>query len=104
MSPCSIERLTFKNINATNCHVAGAYICGLPEKKITRLTFENINFEYAKEAKSGVAAMMLGCDEASKQGLVVSNVEELILKNVNINGCEGEAIVAENVDVIKKDN
>ena len=48
--------------------------------------------------------MMLGCDEASKQGLVVSNVEELILKNVNINGCEGEAIVAENVDVIKKDN
>ena len=27
--------------------------------------------------------MMLGCDEASRQGLIVSNVEKLILKNVN---------------------
>lgn len=94
----SIKRLTFKNIKATNCHVAGAYICGLPESKIDRLTFENINFEYAQEAKSGVAAMMLGCDEGSKQGLVVSNVKELVLKNVNINGCEGDKIVQDNVD------
>ncbi len=99
----SIDRLTFRNINATNCHVAGAYICGLPEKKIERLTFENINFEYAKDAKSGVAAMMLGCDEASRQGLVVSNVKELILKNVNVNGCEGEAVVADNVDNIVRE-
>ena len=95
--------MTFRNINATNCHVAGAYICGLPEKKIERLTFENINFEYAKDAKSGVAAMMLGCDEASRQGLVVSNVKELILKNVNVNGCEGEAVVADNVDNIVRE-
>lgn len=94
----SIKRLTFKNIKATNCHVAGAYICGLPESKIDRLTFENIDFEYAQEAKSGVAAMMLGCDEGSKQGLVVSNVKELVLKNVNINGCEGDKIVQDNVD------
>ena len=72
-------------------------------EKIERLTFENINFEYAKDAKSGVAAMMLGCDEASRQGLVVSNVKELILKNVNVNGCEGEAVVADNVDNIVRE-
>ena len=47
--------------------------------------------------------MMLGCDEASRQGLIVSNVEKLILKNVNIEGCDGEAIVAENVDKIERD-
>lgn len=100
----SIKKLTFKDINATNCHVAGAYICGLPESKIEKLTFENINFSYAENAKSGVAAMMLGCDEGSKQGLVVSNIEKLVLNNVNISGCEGEAIVAENVDeIIRKD-
>ncbi|MDO5403073.1 MAG: glycoside hydrolase family 28 protein [Eubacteriales bacterium] len=96
----SIKRLTFKNIKASNCHVAGAYICGLPESKIDRLTFENIDFEYAKDAKSGVAAMMLGCDEGSRQGLIVSNVKELVLKNVNINGCEGDKIVQDNVDSI----
>ncbi|MDD3239310.1 MAG: glycoside hydrolase family 28 protein [Lachnospira sp.] len=96
----SIKRLTFKDIKATNCHVAGAYICGLPESKIDRLTFENIDFDYAKEAKSGVAAMMLACKEGSKQGLVVSNINELVLKNVNINGCDGDAIVQDNVDQI----
>ena len=76
----SIKRLKFKDIKATNCHVAGAYICGLPEMKIEELRFENIDFNYAENAKSGVAAMMLGCDEASKQGLVVSNIKKLILK------------------------
>ena len=99
----SIKSLTFKDINAKNCHVAGAYIFGLPESKVEKLTFENINFSYAKDAKSGVAAMMLGCDEASRQGLIVSNVEKLILKNVNIEGCDGEAIVADNVDKIERD-
>lgn len=99
----SIKRLKFKDIKATNCHVAGAYICGLPEMKIEELRFENIDFNYAENAKSGVAAMMLGCDEASKQGLIVSNIEKLILKNVNITGNDGEVIVATNVDTIERD-
>ena len=52
----------------------------LPESKIEKLTFENIDFTYAKDAKPGVAAMMLGCDEAVKQGLIINNAKELILK------------------------
>ncbi len=96
----SIGRLLFKNIEAKNCHVAGTYICGLPESKIKELTFENINFTYAEDAKSGVAAMMVACEEGSKQGIIASNVEKLILKNVNIDGCVGEQIVATNVDEI----
>ena len=96
----SIKKLTFKDIKASNCHVAGTYICGLPESKIKELRFENISFTYAEEAKSGVAAMMIGCDEASKQGLYALNVEKLILKNVDVKGCVTEAIIAENVDEI----
>ncbi len=96
----AIKRLTFKNIDAKNCHVAGTYIYGLPESKIEELTFENINFSYAEDAKPGVAAMMLGCDEASRQGLIACNVKKLVLKNVNIEGNDGEAIIAENVDEI----
>lgn len=99
----SIKRLAFKNIKATNCHVAGAYICGLPESKIERLTFENIDISYAENAKSGVAAMMLACEESSKAGIIVSNINELILKNVNVNGCEGEAVVADNADNIVRE-
>jgi len=97
-----IKRLTFKNIKARNCHVAAAYITGLPERKITCLTFENVDVSYAKEAKSGVAAMMIGCEESSRAGILAMNVEKLVLKNVNIEGCEGEAVIAENVDKISK--
>lgn len=98
----SIKRLTFRNIKATNCHIAAAYITGLPENKITCLTFENVEVSYAKDAKPGVAAMMLGCDESCKAGILALNCKELILKNVNIEGCSGEDIVAENVDQIIK--
>ena len=73
------------------------------ESKIEELVFENINITYADNAKSGVAAMMLGCDEASRQGMVVSNIKNLILKNVHVTGCDGEKIIADNVDAIVKE-
>ena len=41
-------------------------------------------------------------DEAVKQGLIINNAKELILKNVNITGCEGEPVVTGNVDKIIK--
>jgi polygalacturonase len=97
-----IKRLTFRNIDAKNCHVAAAYITGLPERKITCLTFENVNVSYAAEPKSGVAAMMLGCNESCRMGIYALNAEKLILKNVNIMGCEGQDVIAENVDEIEK--
>lgn len=96
-----IDRLVFKNIEAHNCHVAAAYIYGLPEKKISSVTFENIHVDYAKEPKSGVAAMMLGCDEGRLQGIVAANIEELVVKNVVVEGCEGETFVLTGIDNIK---
>lgn len=98
----SIKRLAFRNIKADNCHVAAAYITGLPEQKIECLTFENVDVNYAKDAKSGVAAMMTGCDETCKAGILALNVSKLVLKNVNISGCEGEAVTALNVDGIER--
>lgn len=99
----AIKNLVFKNIVAHNCHVAAAYIYGLPEQKINSITFENIQVDYAKDAKSGVAAMMIGCDEASKQGIIIGNCNTLNLKNVKIEGCVGENIVADGVDVINQE-
>ena len=98
----AIKRLAFKNIDAVNCHVAGAYIYGLPESKIEEAVFENINISYADEPKSGVAAMMLGCDEACRQGIIANNIKHLVLTNVNVDGCEGEAVVAGNIDEITR--
>ncbi len=95
-----IDRLTFKNIECHNCHVAGAYIYGLPEQKIAEVTMENVNIDYAEDAKSGVAAMMLGCDASSKRGIVAANVKNLKLVNVSVNGAEGEPYELINVDSV----
>ena len=46
--------------------------------------------------------MMLGCDEASRQGMIVSNIKKLVLNNVCVTGCDGEEIVSDNVDDIIK--
>lgn len=98
----SIKNLTFRNIEAHNCHVAAAYIYGLPEQKIESITFENVHVDYAEDAKAGVAAMMVGCEESCRKGIVIGNCKNLILKNVNIQGCEGEEIEANGVDNITK--
>ncbi len=96
----AIKRLMFKDIEATNCHVAASYIYGLPESKIEEVVFENVSVSYAKEPKSGVAAMMIGCDEAVLQGLIVNNAKKLVLKNVKVEGASTEAVVADNIDEI----
>ena len=95
-----IDRLTFRNIECHNCHVAGAYIYGLPEQKIAEVTMENVHIDYAEDAKSGVAAMMLGCDASSRRGIVAANVKKLTLINVSINGADGEPYELINVDSV----
>jgi hypothetical protein len=47
--------------------------------------------------------MMTGCEEASRQGMIVNNVKELVMKNVEVIGCEGEPVVADNVDTFIKE-
>lgn len=86
----SIKKLVFKNIECTNCHVAGVYIYGLPEKKIESIKMENIHITYAENAIPGTAAMMIGCEEGSKQGVFIRNVENLEMNNVVVEGNVGE--------------
>lgn len=87
----SIKKLVFRNIICTNCHVAGVYMYGLPEKKIESIEMENIHITYAENAIPGTAAMMIGCEEGSKQGIFIRNVEDLSMKNVIVEGNVGEA-------------
>lgn len=83
----------FKNIDATNCHVAASYLYGLPEKKIKSVKFENVNISFADKKVAGVPAMMDGVDEMTGLGLFAKNVEKLEIVNVNISGQTGEAFI-----------
>ncbi|MBR4993653.1 MAG: glycoside hydrolase family 28 protein, partial [Lachnospiraceae bacterium] len=97
-----IKRLEFEDIDATNCHVAAAYVEGLPEAKIEELIMRHINVSYAENPKCDVPAMSLGVEKSSKRGVFIKNVKRVFLDHVDINGAEGEAFAIENVDEINR--
>ena len=93
-----IRTLTFRNIEAKNCHVAAAYMYGLPEKKIGLVEMENVHVSFAEHPQSGQPAMMEGCDEhTSRQGIYANNIDTLILRNVRVEGQAGEPAETENI-------
>lgn len=94
----SIKRMTFRNIEARNCHVAAAYFYGLPEQKIEKVEMEHIYVDYAREPQKGVPAMMDGIEPLSKMGVYANNVETLVFHDVTIQGQDGEALILQNVD------
>jgi polygalacturonase len=86
-----IKKLVFENIKAKNCHIAAAYLEGLPERKIEEIRMKNVDISYAEDAKTGIPAMTNGVCPQRRQGLFARNVEKLVLENVKITGQEGEA-------------
>ena len=88
-------RFLFKDIKATNCHVAASYIYGLPEEKVKWVRFENVDISFAENPTPGVPAMMDGVSEMTKCGLFAKNICELELDNVTITGQDGEAFIKE---------
>ncbi len=97
-----IKRLEFEDIDATNCHVAAAYIEGLPEAKIEELIMRHINVSYAVNPKCDVPAMSNGVEKCSKKGIFIRNVKRVFLDHVEVTGNEGETTVIENVDEINR--
>lgn len=93
-----IGELSFRNINAENCHVAAAYLYGLPEEKIKRVTLEHVSFSFARDARTGVAAMMDGAEETSRQGLIARNIEVLELCDVTVQGQDSDVLVLDGVE------
>lgn len=92
-----LGELSFCHIKAENCHAAAAYIYGLPEQKVKKVLFEDVSFSYAKEPKSGMPAMMDGAEQTTKLGLFAKNIEILELRNVSINGQNGDALVTDGI-------
>ena len=93
-----VKKMVFENMECTNCHVAAAYMEGLPEQKIEEIVMRNISISYAEDPKFDVPAMSEGVPKSSKRGCVVKNVTRLTLDNVVITGADGEAYEISGVD------
>lgn len=94
----AVGRISFKNIKASNCHVAAAFMYGLPESKIGELSFENVNIDFAKEPKPDYPAMMADIEPCTNKGIFIRNCKKLVLKDVCVNGAEGEAFDLDGID------
>ena len=92
-----VRKLAFRDIEALNCHVAAAYMYGLPEKKIERVEMEHVHVTYAKDAQMGIPAMMDGLGEMNYSGIYANNIETLVLEDVKIEGQKGQAITVEHI-------
>lgn len=97
-----IKRLCFEDIHATNCHVAAAYFDGLPEQKIEEIIMKNISVTYAENPKCDVPAMSEGVEACSLKGIFANNVKRLVLKNVSVEGQQGEAVTLSGVDELEQ--
>jgi len=98
-----IKQLTFKNIEARNCHVAGTFIYGLPEKKIEEITFADIVIDYAEHPIPEYPAMMADVEACTNMGIYIKNVKKLIMNNVSITGYKDKDLEIYNVDQFIKD-
>lgn len=97
-----LGEFTFKNMECLDCEAAACYCDGLPEQPIKSITFDNIHFTFADEAKPFVPIMQNFAEPVCKMGMYLDNVETLIIKNITIEGNDGDKIIAKNVKKIIK--
>ena len=93
---------TFRNMECTDCEAAACYCDGLPEQPIKSITFENIKFTYASDAKPSKPIMKNFAEPTCKLGLYLDNVETVNIKNVSLEGNEGDDLIANHVGTINK--
>ena len=93
-----LGEFTFRNMECLNCSVAACYCDGLPEAPIGSVTVENIRFTYAPDAQPGIPAMKNNAEKLCRAGMYFDNVKKLHIRNVKVEGCDGEPLITHNID------
>ncbi|MDY4041431.1 MAG: glycoside hydrolase family 28 protein [Collinsella sp.] len=97
-----VASLSFKDIEATGCQAAVAWITGLPESRIDMLELHHVHVDFAADAEPAVPAMASGVDEMCRAGLIAEHVSTLVLDDVVIEGVEGEDLVLTDVHRVER--
>lgn len=98
-----LGKFTFRDMTCENCGTAACYCDGLPEMPIDEVTVENIKFTYDKDAKEGYPSMKNNNVLMCRAGMYFENVKKLTVKNVDVDGCDGEPLVTVNVGELAKE-
>lgn len=98
-----IRQLAFRHIEAVNCHVAVAFIYGLPEAKIEEVRMEHVRISFADHPVPEYPAMMADVEPCTNRGIFINNVKKLVMKDISVTGVKGEIFEIDNVDEISKE-
>ena len=98
-----IRHLSFERIVCTNAEYCGAYLTGLPEMKISQVSFRDVSISYALDAGEGVPVMMDHCPICRKRGVILENVKKAVFRNFILEGQEGEEITAVGTDSLVRE-
>ena len=95
-----LGRFRFSNMECLDAQAAACYCDGLPERPIDEVTFENVSVTFAADAKPAVPSMFTNAPERCRMGLYFENVRRVVLKNVTVEGQDGERVVTKNVEKV----
>lgn len=92
-----VGTVCFERVDAEGCKACAAYVLGLPEKPVEHLIIRDSRFTFDPAAEPLEPAMACGVEKCCRRGIIVRNVKKLTLKNVSMDGAEGEILDAENL-------
>ena len=98
-----LGEFTFRNMECINCEAAAVFCDGLPEQKIREITVENIKFTYAEDAKPFKCASQDYLEPYCKVGMYFNNIGTLNIRNVTVEGAEGDELIAKNIDKLNRE-
>lgn len=99
-----LGKFVFKDIDCKNVNIAAGTFYGLPEQPIKEIVIDNVSFEYSKNPKEGIPAMMDGLNPMKGKGLIFNYVDKVKLNNVKFIGLkekEIEKVEVGHIDISK---
>ncbi|MGN0804818.1 MAG: glycoside hydrolase family 28 protein [Candidatus Coproplasma sp.] len=97
-----IGKFTFKNMVCTDVSCCAGAFYGLPEAPIGGITFENVSFAYDENAQADFPDMKEINQKVCKMGLYFQFVDKVSIKNVKLDGADGEPVILEGVNNFKQ--
>ena len=95
-----LGRFRFSNMECVDAEVAACYCDGLPEEPIGEVALENVRVTFAENARPGEPSMFTNAPMRCKLGLWFENVKRVRLKNVSVEGQDGEVLLTRGVEEI----
>ncbi len=86
----------FSDMVCTDAQAAACYIDGLPEMPIDEVTFERVRIAFSPDAAPAIPAMQNFAEERCRLGLYFDNVRSVKIRDVQITGADGDAVITRN--------